>query len=336
MPRYFPAIAESFERMLADLDGRPVAVIGHARPDGDCIGSQIAVVRMLRQRGIEAVCVNADGVPRRLKFITRDEEFVKASALPDRDYQGIFVDCADHNRAGPTARDRFPEPLGNFDHHLSNTGFARHNCVAVESAATCEILAGLFLDHGILIDENTAQGLYAGIITDTGQFRFASTTHQVFMLAAELVARGANPVSAGYELYEREPAGKLQLLQRFLASFTTHAAGRICIGVLEDGVFEATSTNQEDTEGLVDYARAIDGVDIGALIEERADGIKCSLRAQEPKYRVDQVAGIFGGGGHACAAGLTVKGVTAEQFRARLVEALTAQLAVADGAPEPV
>jgi len=336
MAPYYPDVAPAFTALLEALGSRPVAVVGHARPDGDCIGSQIAVARMLRQRGLEVTCVNPDTVPRRLRFITRDEVFMTPADLPAGEYDAIYVDCADHARAGKAARERFPQPVGNIDHHLSNVGYAAHNCVAVQSAATCEILAGLFLDHDIVIDENMAQGLYAGIITDTGQFRFASTTHQVFMLAAELVGRGANPVTAGYELYEREPAGKLQLLQRYLASFTMHGEGRICVGVLEDGVFEDTGTNQEDTEGLVDYSRSIDGVDIGALIEERSDGIKGSLRAQDPKYRVDQVASLFNGGGHACAAGLNVKGVTAKEFRPKLVEALMRQLAVVDGATESV
>ena len=146
------------------------------------------------------------------------------------------------------------------------------------------------------------------------------------------MARGAEPSVAGYELYERESEGNLRLLQHFLASLRLECGGRVCIGKLADGIFESTGTTAEDTEGLVDYARSIEGVDIGALIEERSDGtVKASLRAKEPAYRVDLVAAQFNGGGHACAAGLNLKSGT-ENFSARLVAALSARVVVVDAA----
>ncbi|MCX5761357.1 MAG: DHHA1 domain-containing protein, partial [Gemmatimonadetes bacterium] len=157
-----------------------------------------------------------------------------------------------------------------------------------------------------------------------------STSRRCFVLAGELVARGASPVEAGYELYERETEGKLRLLQCFLASLKLECGGRVCVGTLRPGVFEETGSHPEDTEGLVDYARSIDGVEIGALIELRADGtLKASLRAKEPAYRVDLVAAQFNGGGHACAAGLNLKSGT-EEFYARLIAALAQSLARVD------
>ncbi len=323
---HYPVLHAAFRALLEAPAERPVAVVGHARPDGDCIGSQIALARVLRAIGRRAFCVNADAVPRRLDFVARGEPFVTVDKINDENPLAVFVDCADRERPGLRLMARFPDVFANIDHHLSNVGYAEHNCVDPRAAATCEILAGLFLDFELPIDAATAQALYAGILTDTGQFRFASTTHRTFTFAAELMARGADPVEAGFELYEREPAGKMQLLQHFLASFEMHAEGRICVGTLKQGVFEATGTNHEDTEGLVDYARAIDGVVIGCLIEERPDGVKASLRSKDPIYRVDQVASQFNGGGHACAAGLNVKGITAAEFRRQLVMALTARL----------
>jgi bifunctional oligoribonuclease and PAP phosphatase NrnA len=119
-------------------------------------------------------------------------------------------------------------------------------------------------------------------------------------------------------------------LQRFLASLRLECGGRVCIGLLPDGVFAATEASPEDTEGMVDYARAIDGVDIGALIEQQPDGVKASLRAKNPAYRLDLVAGQFSGGGHACAAGLTLKGATLDSFRPRLVAALEERIRAVD------
>lgn len=325
-----PILKASFKQLLAELGDQPIAVVGHARPDGDCIGSQVALARVLRAVGHEAICVNFNEVPRRLGFAARQEIFVTPDQLDDRTYAVIYVDCADQDRPGIKLRNRFPEVLGNVDHHVSNTAYAKHNCVASGWAATCEILGAFFIDEGLPIDAQTAQALYTGIITDTGQFRFSSTSHTTFKISAELMACGADPAEAGYELYEREPAGKMQLLQRFLASFEMHANGRICLGTIARGVFEETETGAEDTEGLVDYARAIEGVEIGGLIEEREDGIKASLRSNDPKIRVDQIAAKFNGGGHACAAGLTMPGIPADVFRRELVAALEGRLAEVD------
>ncbi|MCC5025244.1 MAG: bifunctional oligoribonuclease/PAP phosphatase NrnA [Candidatus Synoicihabitans palmerolidicus] len=321
-----PELITEFGRLLHAAAGRPIAVMGHARPDGDCIGSQIALTRALREAGYEARCVNADVVPRRLDFVARDEVFLTPDSLGEQDWVAIYVDCADQERAGLRLKERFPVVLGNIDHHVSNQDYATFNCVSPRSAATCEIIAALCVMLDMPIDRQMAQALYTGILTDTGQFRFASTTHCTFELAATLVAAGADPVEAGFELYEREPAGKMLLLQRFLSSLEMHAKGKICVGTLVDGVFAETGTNHEDTEGLVDYARAIDGVEIGCLIEERQDGVKASLRAKNPAYRVDQVASLFNGGGHACAAGLNVKGIGVTEFCQTLVAALTTRL----------
>lgn len=334
MDGYFPELAAAFDRLLADLKGRRIAVVGHARPDGDCIGSQTALARVLRAAGYEAVCINGDPVPRRLKFLVPDDSFLRSDDVMSdgREYAAVFVDCADHARAGDRLKGRFPAPVGNIDHHLSNVGYAAHNLVESRAAATCEILAGLFLDRGLPIDPLTAQALYTGILTDTGQFRFNSTSRRCFILAGELVARGAAPAEAGFELYERESPGKLRLLERFLASLVWECGGRACIGTLPEGVFEATGTGPEDTEGLVDYARSVDGVEIGVLIEERPNGgAKASLRAKDPKYRVDLIAAQFGGGGHACAAGLNVAAGPVP-FRTALLAALAGRLKAVDAA----
>jgi phosphoesterase RecJ-like protein len=329
MEKFYPELSQRFSHLLKSLAGRPVAVVGHARPDGDCIGAQVAVARALRALHHEVTCVNADLVPRRLEFLTQGMPFVRSDDLVNdpADYAVIFVDCADHARPGERIKARFPHVLANIDHHVSNIGYAELNLVDSASSATCEILAGILFDLNLPIDAQAAQALYTGILTDTGQFRFASTTRRTFLLAAELMARGAKPPEAGYELYERESLGKLKLLQRFLGSLRLECDGRVCIGMLPNGIFEETGSSTEDTEGLVDYARCIDGVDIGVLIEERRDGsVKASLRAKDPAYRLDRVAAQFGGGGHACAAGLNVKKPMPD-FRDRLLVALLTQFA---------
>lgn len=332
MEHIYPQFVERFKALLPELAGKKIAVIGHARPDGDCIGSQVAMARVLASQGLDVVCVNGDAVPRRLEFLVKETKFLRTDDILSNagDYTAVFVDCADVARCGDRLKVLFPKPIAMFDHHISNTGFAEHDFLDTESSATAEILTGIFLDSEMPVDAQTAQGLYTGILTDTGQFQFPSTTHRTFVLAAELLDRGANPSEAGFELYERESLGKIQLLQNFLASFKMECGGRLCIGTLTAQMFAETNTNSEDTEGLVDYARSIEGVDVGVLIERREDGsLKASLRAKDAIYRMDRVAGLFNGGGHACAAGLNLKKDT-ENFYDRLVAAITEQMAAVD------
>lgn len=332
MTKFYPDLADGFQKLLTRLRGQRVAVIGHARPDGDCIGSQVGLARILAAAGYDVTCINADVVPRRLQFLVPGMKFLRVDDVLDatRDFAAVFVDSADAARPGERLKMRFPRPVGNIDHHLSNIGYAEVNLVDSGSAATGEIIAGLALDAGLAIDAVAAQGLYAGVVTDTGQFRFASTSRRTFLIAAELLARGAKPPEVGYELYERESMGRMQLLEHYLASLKLECGGRVCIGVLAKGAFAETGTTAEDTEGLVDYARAIDGVDVGVLIEERDDGsVKASLRAKEAIFRMDLIAGKFNGGGHASAAGLNLKQGT-ENFRARLIAELAQQIARVD------
>ncbi len=323
MSLLYPQLHSAFAKLRAGCIGKRVVVVGHARPDGDCIGSQVALARLLKLEGVDVVCANPDTVPLRLQFLLGDTPFVSLETAQAEQRVAIFVDCADRLRAGARFGDAFPAPLGNIDHHLSNPGYAEIDLIDTGSCATAEILAGLAQDSGLALDAITAMALFAGIATDTGQFRFPATSERTFRLVADLVAAGASPSVMGYELYERESFGKMQLVQRFLASLETCAGGRVCIGLLPEGIFAETGTTLEETEGLVDYARCIEGVEIGALVEVRPGAIKASLRAKNADFRVDRIAAQFGGGGHACAAGLNVKNESLDVFLPRLRAALT-------------
>jgi phosphoesterase RecJ-like protein len=327
---YFPNHSPKFRQLVDGLRGKPVAVLGHMRPDGDCIGSQVGLARVLAANGVKVTAVNQDPVPRLLADFVGDTPWGKAA-----DYQpvpgtlAICVDCADHTRLGPRLRELFPKPFLVIDHHVSNLGFGEHNFVLSETAATAEVLAGLFFDNKFPVDARAAQALYVGIATDTGQFRFPSTTQQVFRLCGELMTAGADPSTAAHLLYERESPGKTRLLQSFLNSLRSEFQGRVCIGTLREADFATTGALREDTEGLVDYARAIEGVDVGVLLEERQNAVKGSLRAKEPRFAMHRFAQQFTGGGHACAAGFNVNEPLA-QFYPRFLAALGEHLAAAD------
>lgn len=320
--KFYEAESLRFATVLEQFKGRRVAVLGHQRPDGDCIGSIVAMVRVLKSLGIEAVGLNRDAVPGSIEaFVGNTPLFLAEDFKPDG-HLAVTVDSADFKRVGDRLNVLFPEVALNIDHHISNKNYGLENIVISEASATAEILAGIFFDLGYEIDAVTAQALYVGIATDTGQFRFPSTTPDTFEIARRLCECGASPSDAAYQLYERESFAKIQLLQHFLDSLHLEFDSRVCIGLLENGIYGKTGATIDDAEGLVDYARAINGVDIGVLIEDCAGAIKASLRAKDPFYRVDQVAKQFGGGGHACAAGLNVENSSIAEFQPKLVEAL--------------
>lgn len=324
--KFYPDDSLQFQSALEQLKGEKVAVLGHQRPDGDCIGSIVALVRLLQTQGIETVGLNRDAVPATLQAFVGDTPLLKADDFEPDGHVAVTVDSADFKRVGDRLNTLFPEVKLNVDHHISNKQYALENIVVAEASATAEILAGFYLDLGFPIDATTAQALYVGIATDTGQFRFPSTTPDTFEIARRLCEFGADPAAAAHELYERESFAKIQLLQLFLDSLHLEFDRRVCIGVLPNGVYEQTGATIDDAEGLVDYARAIDGIDIGVLIEDRDGAIKASLRAKDPRFRVDQIAKHFNGGGHACAAGLNVEESSLDAFEPQLVSAIGAHL----------
>lgn len=317
-----------FANALTELKGKPVLVLGHRRPDGDCIGSQVALTRVLIELGVNACAVNQDPVPRTLKKFVGNTPFFSPEEIEGNDFTIVTVDCADKHRIGEELSKRFPEVFLNIDHHVSNNNYAKTNFVLADASATGEILAKFFLDCEMKIDSITADALYVGIATDTGQFCYSGTNASVFEVCRRLCEYGADPSSVAHELYEREKPGRIQLLQRFLASFRMEHDERVCIGTLRDSYYKETNTHPEDAESFVDYARSMEGVEIGALLEERSGKIKGSLRAKDASYRVDVLAKEFNGGGHACAAGFNVN-QTWEEFYPKLVDAIGRHLAKA-------
>ena len=319
----FKACVESLKK-----ENKKVAVIGHVRPDGDCIGSTVAMVRILRNQGIDAVGVNNDEAPANLKFLLGYTPFYLASEFTKDDHICVTVDSADYKRVGASLNAMFPEVFLNVDHHISNKQYAKNDLIIGSASATAEVIMGIVLDLGWEIDPTTAQALYVGIATDTGQFRFPSTTKDTFEMVKALCDFGAKPAEAANELYENESFARIQLIQLFLASLEVVCDGRVCFGLLTDSMYQESGASIDDADGLVDYARSITGIEVGVLLEERNGALKGSLRAKDPKYRVDQIAQAFGGGGHACAAGLNVSEIDIEGFKPRLLAKIKEQFAL--------
>ena len=290
------------------------------RPDGDCIGSQVALCRILLAAGVDAVCVNRDRVPPNMVSYTQGVTFLTGDQYVPDGRVAVAVDCADASRIGTDLLDKFGGRLwGNIDHHASNPGYAQHNIVVKTAAATCHVLAYGALRQNLGCDAATAKALHLGIVTDTGRFSYASATAEVFALAAELIERGANPAETNFLVFEHESRGKLELTKRFLNTIQFHEDGKICSGEITQADYAATGTTKEDKEGLVEFPRSVEGVEIAVLMEEGRDGVRGSLRGRDPRLRLDLLAGKLNGGGHVLAAGFNMLGCTLAKDRARIL-----------------
>ena len=213
MEKFYPTLSDQFAALLRAIAGEKVAIIGHARPDGDCIGAQVALARVLATRGFDAICVNPDPIPRRLLFLARGMRFYRTDEiLKTTDERApIFVDCADHARGGERLKVRYAHPVGVIDHHLSNLGYGEFNLVDSASAATCEILAGVCFDHGLEVDAQAAQALFTGIMTDDPLHQTQSKT-QPPLGSAAIAAEQPVPDSGHFVLgYPHAGIGDAQL-----------------------------------------------------------------------------------------------------------------------------
>lgn len=335
MKKYFEKESERFAALLEKLDGKRVAVIGHVRPDGDCIGSQLAFCRILRARGIDAVCVNHHKVPYNLKGFVRDTPFLQEDAFENDGRIGVAVDCGSLSRLGKSLLAKaFPQGIfAAIDHHETNEFFAsEENIVIPRAAATCHILAAFCFDLGIELDADLAEALYVGIATDTGQFQYSATTCEVMEIASNLVRAGASPAKISHELYEQEKFQKLELLQRYLATATLLAEGKVAVAWIPKNAFAETGTTREDAENFVNYLRSIAGVKIACQLEQSHTGIKGSLRGSEDVLRVDLLAQKLNGGGHIRAAGFNLDGADLDRDREKIFSVILEHLREVDGA----
>jgi phosphoesterase RecJ-like protein len=281
-------------------------VVSHVQPDGDAISSTIAVRWMLDRLGKRSLMINEGRVPPRLEFLPHAGEIVNyGERKPDRKFRAVVaVDCADFSRIG-LVRELFEEPyaLLNIDHHPTNDGFGTVNLLRQDAAATAEILFDLIEHAGLALDPDAATVVYTGLLTDTGGFRYSNTSPNVMSAASKLLTAGVDAYQIADRLLERMTMPQLRILQRGLARLRFTEDGRVGWLYIEPRDLEETGASGEDLEGLVNYARNIDGVEVGMLFKGMNDGsVKVSFRSAG-KADVAAIAQRFGGGGHIRAAG---------------------------------
>jgi phosphoesterase RecJ-like protein len=307
------AVREALERH------RRCLISTHVSPEGDALGSALALAHALRGMGKEALVVNRDPVPRLLDFLPSAGLFRQVS-LPEGDHELlVVVDCGDLDRTA-LFNERRPPLIINIDHHVTNKRFGQINWVEPDAAATAEMIAVLLGDMGVPLTKEIALCLYTALMTETGSFKYSNTTPAVFRLAAELAERGVQPAWVSQKIYERNTINRLKLLGALLERMEITADRTVAWVTIPAELFSRTGTTAEDAEDFVNYPRSLTETEVAILIRDAEPGrVKVSFRASGD-VDVSAIAAQFGGGGHRKAAGCTVAGAL-ETVRPKIIEA---------------
>src|SRR6201987_477342 len=285
-------------------------VVTHENPDGDALGSLLAVTLALRQLGKDAVMYlpGTTPLPREYAFMPLDE-LVREAPADAADRVLLAVDCAKEDRIGDEAVLSNAPLVLDIDHHHDTTRFGDLNLIVADASSTGEVLRDVFAELGVELTPELAEPLYIALVTDTGRFQYANTTPKSLRLAAELVEAGADIHEVFQQVYESVEFAKLKLLARALARAEVLEGGRIVVSHLVRADFGEVGASEPYSEGIIDYLRAVEGAELAVLIREQlnedAPAYKGSLRSSIDELDVSAIARLFGGGGHRQAAGFS-------------------------------
>ena len=298
------------------------AVLSHVRPDGDALGSQLALGLSLKKRGKDVRIWNEDGMVEKYSFLPNANLLTKPPTKPEDVDVAVALDTAIQNRLGTTvAAIKSAKVWINIDHHPSNPGYGDVVYIDPHAPATGQILFELMTSQRLPIDPAIAENLYVAISTDTGSFQYPNTTARTFEIAAELVRAGVDVGRVSQLTYENYPRRRIELLRELLGTMRFDANDRVASFSLSLATAKKLGVLPEDNEGLIDHLRAIRGVIVAVFFEELADGrVRVSMRSKTEKVNVCAICEKFGGGGHVLAAGARVRGSLAEVERRVLEE----------------
>jgi len=295
-----------------------IAICAHVFPDPDAIGSSCGLERGLASLGKKVtVCLSEEPIDRMKEFSLSSNIQLGGD---NNDFDLIIaVDTANKERV-----DAFPQcdaTLVNIDHHESNASWAQYNYIDPQSASCSMIVAELLKELGVKLDKEISSLLLAGLMDDTGSFRFSNTNGKALKAAADFVQSGASTEEVANALYFTVPEQRLRLQAKGLERLKLYENGEIGLISITQDVLDDLGATADDTDGLVDIARSLKGVKVAVFVRQFNDKWKLSLRAKSKGISVNKVAGVFGGGGHPAAAGCTIEG-TLDEVEAKIVKTL--------------
>jgi bifunctional oligoribonuclease and PAP phosphatase NrnA len=317
------------EQVIEELRvGEKFLLTTHENPDGDALGSLVAMHEILNLMGKDNVMfMSAEEFP--LPYEYRDLPLGDVNhELPDdaEERTIVFLDCGNIDRMPVSFLRRDDAHILNIDHHHDNTNFGTANLVVGSASCTAEIVYGLTRDLGVEVTQPVAEALYVALVTDTGRFQYANTTPKSLRLAAELVEAGVDVHRVFQGIFESVPFAKLKLLAKAFERAELFEGGRLVVTHLLRSDFTEVGVGEEYAEGLIDYLRQVDGTEMAATIREPPEPLgadrRISMRASHDELDVSAIARKRGGGGHRQAAGFSssepideIKAFLREEFR---------------------
>jgi bifunctional oligoribonuclease and PAP phosphatase NrnA len=286
-------------------------LISHVRPDGDAIGSQLALGFALLAAGKSVRLINEDGLPENLAFLAGSERIETPPAEPLDVEVAIALDTATKPRLGDRALHAASKVKIwlNIDHHVSNPRYGDLNLIDSSSPATGQILYELITALELPMPAESRDAIYVAVSTDTGSFQYPSTTAKTYDLAADLIRRGLDVGTINSNTYDNHPYRRVELMRALLNTLERSPDGLVAHWEMLDQTRIDLALTPDDSEGLIDIIRAIRGVQVAVFFEELPDGkIRVSMRSKDRRLNVSDIALEFGGGGHALAAGIRMKG----------------------------
>jgi phosphoesterase RecJ-like protein len=327
-----PPVEETRELVLRRLrEDQRFVLAAHEGPDGDALGSLVAMQGLLQALGKDSVMFISPAdlpLPREYRFFSL-EGMIRLPPADIAERTVVFLDCGNIDRNSASVL-RDGAHLLNIDHHHDNTRFGTLNHVVPDASCTAEIVWDLMHGLGLSPTPGVAEAMYIGLITDTGRFMYENTGVRAHLMAAELIEAGVDVPGVYRRLYEGVPLGKLTLLALALAQLQRYDGGELAIATLSAEDFERADAEESYSEGIIDQLRALEGTKVAVLVRELSSGErkgqhKISLRATDDDVDVSIIARAQGGGGHRRAAGFTTA-LDADELIAFLREAIAAQL----------
>jgi phosphoesterase RecJ-like protein len=293
-------------------------IASHENPEGDAIGSVLALGLALRELGKNVMMLNQDPIPEILLFLPGAEEIVHQVPENERFDVALTLDCGDKKRLGKEFNKMAQiGMLINVDHHVSNTQFGDLNLVDPTASSTAEMIYDLLREIPVKMNPAIAENLYTGILTDTGSFHYSNTTAKTFAVARACILAEVDPWKVAENIYESQPLARLHLLPLVLETLESEEDGRVSSVVVTQEMLAKTGATPALTEDFINYPRSVKGSEVAVLFREvNPEKYRVSFRSRG-KIDVSRISQVFQGGGHPNAAGCTIDG-TLQEVKAKV------------------
>lgn len=300
-------------------EAKTVAVISHINEDTDAFGSSLAMLKMLKNAGKDAVLYTSSIVEKRMSFWSCDYTVFNNEISRHFDLL-ICLDCGDIGRLGERAcLLKMSEKSINIDHHYTNTNFATENRVNGDMSSTCEMVYDLFLEMNVEITPEIAEYLYGGIMGDTGCLKYSSATQKTVKTVAKLMETGFDHAKVCRYLFDLEPIETIKLKGYIMNNLESYYDNKVTLVTLDEKTLKKFGVGENDTGDIVNIPRSVLGTEIAVFIKQTKDKIKISLRSNG-KYNVGEIALKLGGGGHEMAAGISLPYSEIDEVKEKIIK----------------